>query len=70
MTKNILAMWLVLFTSVCLPRTLASETDKDGIPAVVDGSNALAMNLYAKLAARDNGNVFFSPSSIDAWRWP
>lgn len=36
------------------------------VPAVVDGSNAFAMDLYAKLAAKDKGNLFFSPSSIDA----
>jgi serpin B len=33
--------------------------------AVVDGGNAFATDLYAKLAAQTQGNLFFSPGSIE-----
>ena len=34
------------------------------IAAVADGANAFALDLYARLAARDEGNLFLSPASI------
>ena len=34
------------------------------VPTVVNGNNAFALNLYARLSETDSGNLFFSPSSI------
>ncbi len=61
MTKTILTMCVLLLASSCFAQT---EPPKEGIPAVVEGSNNFAIDLYAKLA-KDKGNVFFSPSSIN-----
>jgi serpin B len=61
-TKSILTVCIVLLASSCLAQT---ETPKEGVPAVVEGSNTFATDLYAKLASKDKGNLFFSPSSID-----
>ena len=61
MTKTILTMCVLLLASSCFAQT---EPPKEGIPAIVEGSNNFAIDLYAKLA-KDKGNVFFSPSSIN-----
>ncbi len=37
---------------------------KEGTPAVVEGSSAFAIDLYAKLAGQTKENVFFSPASV------
>lgn len=41
-----------------------SEAHKADVAAVVDGGNAVALEMYAKLAGKE-GNLFFSPGSID-----
>ena len=58
-----LAACVVLVGAVCLAGTPAAEATSKDLPAVVEGSNTFALDLYAKLAAKDKGNVFFSPSS-------
>lgn len=44
----------------------AAEATAKHIPAVVNGGNAFAFNLYAQLAGKEKGNLFFSPSSVHA----
>ncbi len=43
----------------------AAENPKDSVPAIVAGSNAFATDLYARLAAKEKGNILFAPGSID-----
>lgn len=68
MKTAIIAMCTMLLTSASLAQSTPAETQatpKSNLSTVVDGSNALAADLYARLATGTKGNLFFSPSSID-----
>lgn len=54
---------VALATSFSFSQT--TQAANDGVAAVVDGSSAFALDLYAKLAAGAKGNLLFSPGSID-----
>ncbi len=58
-----------LTTCLCLVMPFLASAQQDGLPlpadqdAVVEGSNAFALDLYQRLEKRE-GNLFFSPASI------
>jgi serpin B len=49
---------------MAFPMNAPAQTDSDAA-AVVQGSNAFALDLYARLAQEQQGNLFFSPYSVD-----
>jgi serpin B len=56
---------VTLMTAVILPVFSAQPPGNDKIGTLVDGNNAFALDLYARLgAAKSQGNLFFSPYSI------
>jgi serpin B len=66
----ILAACLLVTAMTCLAQAEApkepakADGSKADVAAVADGSNAFALEMYAKLASQD-GNLFFSPGSLD-----
>lgn len=60
MVRTILAMLVVVGFA---PTLVCQAQDKPDVKAVVEGGNAFAAGLYARLA-QEEGNLFFSPSSI------
>lgn len=45
---------------------LTLGADKDESSAVVKGNNAFGLAMYGKLSEKEQGNVFFSPASIES----